>query len=74
MDDFEGPEDPTLMQVEALCNLADAYKAANNSELKKRLLTAMDLVILRLCPPIRQVAGPRGQLIDVTNGHGPSER
>jgi hypothetical protein len=54
MEDYDGIEDPTLMQVEALCNLAEAYHAATNKEVKQRLMLAMDAVIIKLAPPARE--------------------
>ena len=53
MEDYDGIEDPTLMQVEALINLSDAYHGASNGEVKKRLMLAMDAVLAKLQPPAR---------------------
>jgi hypothetical protein len=58
MDDL--PDDETLMQVEAICQLADSINNTTNKDVRRRLLQAMDLVIAKLGP-----VAARGHLIDV---------
>jgi hypothetical protein len=61
-DDF--PPDPTLMQVEAICQLVDALASTTNKDIRRRLLQAMDLVIAKLGPPRTN----QSSVIDVTRG------